>query len=78
MTLYTHSIYSVGIALVGNPDIMILDEPTSGMDFVSRRLILLSYLTKENLTIRQLLSHLIIRKCLQICEHLTCTWHMIK
>ena len=40
MTLYTHSIYSVGIALVGNPDIMILDEPTSGMDFVSRRLTL--------------------------------------
>ena len=32
------SCVSVGIALVGDPDVIILDEPTSGMDYISRNL----------------------------------------
>ena len=30
---------SVAIALIGNPDFIILDEPTTGLDFYSKRLV---------------------------------------
>ena len=45
--------YSVAIAMTGDPDIVILDEPTSGMDHMSRILTweLLEKRRNENKTI---------------------------